>query len=1115
MAAAKTGIAELLDRIREYRTKFYQNQLLKGVIFSVALLFSAYLFVNTLEYFGRFSSPVRGILLLSFLLLLAFSVVRWVITPIIYLSGLKNILSDEEAAVQIGHHFPEVGDKLLNTLQLGKISNQKSDLIEASIKQKSNQLMIVRFSDAVHLEENKKYLKYAIFPLAAISVILLFNPRFFAASSERIINFNQVYNDAPFSFNIQNSELKAFRNEDFTINLKLSGEAIPEAVYLVQNNTRFKLTTQSAEEFTYTFKNIQRNQQFRFEAAGFRSESSQLTVIDRPELLSFDVKLNYPSYLNKPSESLNNVGNLTIPEGTTVEWHFNTSNTNALVIRFEEDSSFLKVKDIQGNQFDARKTIRKAGGYSVLMENEHVSTPEKVTYYLDVIPDQYPQIAAENFQDTTLYNYLVIGGTIADDYGFSNLKLMYTIENENTGNKKPAPLSIDIPFSKDVTSQSFYFQWYLDSLNMNPGDKIEYYAQVWDNDGVNGAKSSRSQTIRFTMPDRSQITKEIDEAVKNTESQITKALEKAQSLKNDLNSLENRLKSNRELEFQEKRQAEEIIRKRESLMEEIKNIQEENQKLNEKSEQFNKQSPEMREKLNQLEQLLKDMSDDETNKLYDQLEKLLDQKKSERMTNLLEKLKNKQQNSEKELERTLKLFKQLQLEQKMENLVNDLEDIAQKEEELSQKTLENDKNKNQESKQKANEELTSQQEKIQEEFKNIQENMKDAEKLAEDIGQEMTNHEEGQNAAEQAMEKSKQQLSDKKNKQAAESQKKAAENMKKMAQSLEDQMEGAQMAQMQMDMDVLRDILENLIKASFDQEQIMNDFKGVSLQDPRFVTLGQQQLKLMDDAKIIEDSLYSLANRVVQIQSFITRELNDMKMYMNESIQAIRDRHLGVVAAKQQFSMTSMNNLALMLSDVFKQMQDQMAMAMSMPGSGKNKKPGDSQGAGEMQQKLNDQIKQMGEGSSKGKDGKGMSEQLARMAAEQAQLRKMIQELMNEKKGTEIGNKMGNELKEIMDLMDKSETDLVNKRVNPQLINRNNHILTRLLESEKAIREQDEDDQRKGQSAKPIERKPPAAFEQYIRDKEKQTELLRSIPPTFSPYYKKQVDAYFKKYQGK
>ncbi|MBU1823208.1 MAG: ATPase, partial [Bacteroidetes bacterium] len=365
---------------------------------------------------------------------------------------------------------------------------------------------------------------------------------------------------------------------------------------------------------------------------------------------------------------------------------------------------------------------------------------------------------------------------------------------------------------------------------------------------------------------------------------------------------------------------------------------------------------------------------------------------------------------------------------------------------------------------------------------------------------------------EQQMEQSKQQLDKQQNSDAAKSQQKAAKSMRKMSQAMSESMQSAQMQQMQEDIDALRDILENLITLSFDQEKLMKDFKGVNLQDPRFVTLGQEQLKLQDDAKIVEDSLYALANRVIQIQSFITRELNDMKSYMGESVNSIRDRRISVATSKQQFAMTSMNNLALMLSDVFRQMQQQMAMAMAMPGKGKGKGQQQKPGAGEMQQGLNEKLQQMGKGQ-QGQGKQGTSEQLARMAAEQAMIRKMIQELIDSQKGTEMGQKFGDELKELMEKMEESETDLVNKRVNQELIKRNQEIVTRLLESEKAMREQGEDDKRKGETANEVTRRPPPAFEQYIREKERQTELLRSIPPTFSPFYKREVDAYFRKYQ--
>ncbi len=1162
MATSTTSVNTLLLRIQEYRQKYYQNRLLKGIIFSAALLLSVFLAFNALEYFGRFSSGVRGMLFFGFMAVLLFSLYQWIVQPIINLYGLRRPLTNEKAALQIGQYFPEIGDKLLNTLQLQSLSGRQTDLIEASIKQKSNQMLVVRFADAIRFQENKQYIKYAVYPLAAIAVILLFNPTFFTSSSDRIIHFQKNYTYAPFTFQLNNKQLKAFRNDDYVLNLTLQGEALPQAVYLVQNGTRFKLDQEGARNFTYTFKNVQRDVRFSFDAAGFVSDDYMLKVIERPSLLSFDVNLRYPAYLNKPAEALSNVGNLTVPEGTVVEWNFNTSSTKALALKFDNDSLLYKAENRDDKRFQYRKSVRRSSQYQVMLQNNETPNAEKIGYYLNVIPDKMPVLSLENFQDTTLYNFLVVGGSISDDYGFSQLKLFYSVHREDQPeDKRPALKSIAIPFNKTVNTQSFYFQWYVDSLQLAPGDKIEYYAQVWDNDGVNGPKSARSRIINFAVPEKAKLQEEVDKSAQQTEDQMEKALKKAQSLERDLENLEKRLKTNKELDFQERKQVEDILNKREDLMQQVRSIQDQNKATNEKSKQFSPQSPETQEKLNQLQKLMDDLMDDETSKLYQELQKLLDQKQSERMTKMLEKLRNKENNLEKELERTLNLFKKMQMEQKMEKAVEKLEDLADKEEKLAEMTQKNadekkpgDDKKDAENKKKdgdkpnaedkkntddkkaddkdrgadkkgtddkkaKNEQLKKEQEKIQEEFNKAKEDLDEIKKMGEESDEKPDTQEQEEENADQQMEQSKEQLDQQQNSDAAKSQQKAAKSMRKMSESMSQSMMDSQMQEMQEDMDALRDILENLITLSFDQEQLMKDFKGVNLQDPRFVTLGQEQLKLQDDAKVIEDSLYALANRVIQIQSFITRELNDMKSYMNESVGSIKDRRINVATSKQQFAMTSMNNLALMLSDVFRQMQQQMAMAMAMPGKGKGKGQGKGKGkengksAGEMQQELSEQLQKMGEGKS-GQGQRGNSEQLARMAAQQAMIRKMIQELMDSQKGTEIGQKFGNELKELIEKMDQSETDLVNKRVDPDLKKRNKEITTRLLESEKAMREQDEDDKRKGETANQIIRRPPPAFEQYIKEKERQTELLRSIPPEFSPFYKREVDSYFRKYQS-
>ncbi len=332
----------------------------------------------------------------------------------------------------------------------------------------------------------------------------------------------------------------------------------------------------------------------------------------------------------------------------------------------------------------------------------------------------------------------------------------------------------------------------------------------------------------------------------------------------------------------------------------------------------------------------------------------------------------------------------------------------------------------------------------------------------------------------------------------------------------------------------LRAILENLITLSYDQEDVMKEFKKVSQSDPRFITLSQKQLKLKDDSKIIEDSLNSLAKRVFQIQSFITRELEQMNQRMDESTIAIKARRADMAAGKQQMAMTSMNNLALLLSDVLKQMQDQMqdqkqgGKSGNKPKKNKGKGKGDGPSMSQLQKNLNKKIEEI---KKSGMQGRELSEELSKMARQQEQIRKSMEQGGKEGGGKEGGGKEGKdgkeggkdgdgkngkeqgkgEMEQMKKEMEQTENDLVNKQLTQEMLNRQQNILNRLLEHEKAQREREQDPKRESQIAKEKTRKIPASFEQYLKEKEKQVELLRTIPPSLNPYYKRETNEYFEK----
>ncbi|WP_246223763.1 DUF4175 family protein [Fulvivirga kasyanovii] len=1077
--------------LRSYRRKYYLNLALRGLIISLGLTLSIFLVLNTLEYSFRFSSVIRAILLFSFIITGFYAMTVYVILPLYRMTSEKHGMTNEEAALKIGSVFPEIGDKLLNVIQLQKY---KGGLVEASISQKAETIRKYHFKDAVDIGENKRYLKYLLVPLLIIVLVLILSPAFITTSSSRIIQFNNEFvPQAPFNFNLVNQELLAFKNEDFTVSLELNGEAIPENAYILNNGRKIKMSRDEAGVYSYTFRKIQNDQDFQFEAAGFTSSAYDINVVNRPNLRSFNVFLDYPKYLGKSNETLNNVGNLQIPEGTSIKWQLKTIESDEVSVNFQATDESYKLKPADNSLFEFEKTFKKSQIYSISLKNEYSENKEKILYKIDVIPDQHPQIDLSVYPDTTLYSFIALGGNISDDYGLTKLKLFYQILQ---GSEESSFKSINIPISR-TQNQRYYYQWSLDSLGLTENSSVKYYLQVWDNDGVNGHKASKTGTYMFRLPSKKEIKQDIEQTTNETQESIDKTINEAKELKEKIDKAEKKLKGQKEMSWQDENVLKDIIKKREELNKAIEELKEQNRSNELKRERFSKQDERIKEKVEQLQELMDELLDEETKKLYDELQKLLEeQSELNDIQDVLDKLNNKENNLEKELERTLELFKKMKFDYKLNEAINELNEQIEKQEELIKET--SDKN-------KENEELSEKQQELQEQFKEFKEEMNSLEELNQDLKnpESMPDMQEQEQNVEQEQQQSKESLDKNKRKQSKESQQKAKEQMQKMAKQMEQMQSSMEMTMMQENLDDLRDIVHNLLKLSFDQEELMKEFSEVNQSDPRFVELGQQQLKLKDDAKIVEDSLLSLANRVFQIASFVTREVGDMNNHMDKSMEAIKERKKPVAVSEQQFAMTSMNNLALLLDDVLQQMQNAMSEAMGKPqkGKGKDKSPSLS----ELQQQLNQKIENL---KKSGKSGRELSEELAKLAAEQERIRQALQEMQEKAGEGEGGKKPGDGIPE---KMEETETDLVNKQITQETIKRQRQILTRLLEAENAMRERELDEERKGETAKDYEKALPKAFEEYFKMKEQEIELLKTVPPKLYPYYKKEVNEYFKR----
>ena len=1113
--ANQDNYQSLIQKLDQFIRKYYINQLIRGALYSVGLIVILFLTMSILEHYFFFSSGVRKTLFYSFVGASGLAIGIWVLRPLLNYFNLGKVISHNQAAEFIGNHFENVKDKLLNILQLKEqMGQEQTDLILASINQKSEEIRLVPFKSAIDLSNNKKYLKYALPPLFLLLMILFINAKMITESSNRLYRSNEDFKKPdPFSFVLNKEALTVVQFDDFPLEVKVEGDILPNEVFINVDDYQYRLTKQDANTFTYQFNNVQKSTDFKLFSSGVRSEPFTLEVLQKPNIMGFDVKLDYPTYTQRKDESLSSIGDLVVPAGTNIDWIFTAQNTDDIQIAFSSASEKTATTRFSDELFTYKKQAFSSETYKVYISNSDLPNADSIAYSINVIPDLYPSIKAEQFSDSSESKLLFFVGDASDDYGLVSLTFNYQIKR-----KKGVDPVQTINMGKPASKQTKYdYTFDMAELELNPGDEVNYYFEVYDNDGIKGSKAARTNMMIFAMPTIEEFEAMAEKNDEEVKADLKKALDESKKIQDDMKKMREKILQQKDLDWQSRKELEKLLDRQKELEEQVKEAKEAFEENLKNQEEFTETEQNIQEKQEQIQELFEEVMSEEMQELMKQIEELLQEMDKEQALEMMEDMEMNDEEMELELDRLLEMFKQLELEQEMQQTIDKLEELAEEQEELSEETEATEESSDNEEQQQEldqkQEELQEKQEEINDAFDKIQEKMDEMEKKNEDLEnpKEMGDFDENMEDIEQDLNDSQEQLQQQQNNKASESQKKASEKMKQMAESMQMQMQSGEMEQMEEDMESLRQLLENLVGLSFDQEDLMDEFAKTNVTTPKYVELVQEQFKLKDDFRLIEDSLQALSKRVFQIESFVTEKVTEIKRNIKEGLEDLEERKKPQASDHQQRTMKNVNDLALMLSEVMNQMQQQMSSMM--PGSQMCTNPGGKGNSGNVpqdkmsqgQQSLNEQMKKMKEALEKGQGGS--SKEFSQMAQKQAALRKALREKQKEMQQRGKGSK---ELQELIEKMDKVETDLVNKKLTNEMLKRQEEILTRLLEHEKAERERKFDEKRKSEVAEQKERKMPASLEEYLKKRDAEIELYKTVSPSLKPYYKFLVEEYFK-----
>ena len=1133
----------IIGNLDRFIRKYYKSRLIRGALYCLAALLTLFIALVLLEHFGYFSTAVRTLLFWLYVAATAALLAAYVASPLLKMRGLGRRISRQEAARIVGRHFPEVKDSLLNLLQLQQgeaaTPSARLPLLQAAIEQKTAQLRPVPFVNAVDLRVNRKYVKYAAIPALLIALALLVAPSFVTGPSQRLLHHATPYErPAPFDFIVLNDSLQAERGADFSLQVEARGVALPNEMYVDIEGHPYRMQRQGKARFAYLFSNLRHDTEFALRAAGFSSRAHRIEVYASPEVTEFAVALHYPPYTGKADEVVSNLGDLSVPQGTVAQWRFRTDGADTLrfLQRVADDPAapYAALSLLPAEDGTATHALRVMGSvqYAFCASSRRVPARDTLRYTLSAIADAPPLITALEARDSLAPQRVFFKGRIKDDYGFSRLLFHFARANaaDTARRVTTQPLPLD-----GTSAQEFYFSINLEEMDLRPGDEATYYFQVWDNDALHGPKAATSQTFSLRLPTTQEMEEHINDNAQQINAQADRSLSELRSLQQDINELTQRLANKKELDWQDKQQLQQLAKKQREVKERMQQMQRQMQENNSLEERYRQQSEELMQKQDELDRLMEEVLTDEMKRMMDEMERLMQQIDKNKVQEQLQELKGSSEELSKRLDQNIELMRRLELEKRVEDAIQRTDTLAQRQKELAEETQR--AKEPQEALERKQDALNEDYQRLRRDLDEIQQGYKRL-----DNPEQFDRDQQLEQRIQQSQREASQQLQKGKNGKASQQQQQAGEEMERLSQQLREEQQQMEQQSLAEDSEEIRRLLNSLVRLSFSQEGLMGDAQRVHIQDPQYQTLIADQNKVKTDFRSVHDSLSAVAKRQMAVASAIGKELaaanggierslNDL-LRLNQTFYG-RSRN-AQAATSMQYTMTAFNNLALVLVESLDQMQNQMRRNQQQKGNKQCNNPGmrmqgqcsnpggakpSPKSMKEMQDALNKQmealrkqLQKQGTQPTRSKIGQknGISEEFARMAAQQEQIRRMMQQYGQEMKQSQPGNaKLAKEIEQLMRQMEQTETDLVNRTITSQTMRRQQQIMTRLLEHEKADLKQQQEQRRQSKEAQDMPQPSPPDLPLYNKLREKSMEQFRTAPPSLTPYYKQKVNDYF------
>ena len=639
------------------------------------------------------------------------------------------------------------------------------------------------------------------------------------------------------------------------------------------------------------------------------------------------------------------------------------------------------------------------------------------------------------------------------------------------------------------------FVWDLSALDLLPEDRVQYHVEVWDNDTVSGPKRAQSTAFLLRLPSMQEIFRELVEEQEEHVTGMEQMLAEEEQLREKVEEMRRELLREEELGWERRKDLETVLDRQEQIADQVQQLADEMDEMVAELAKRDLAAEETLAKLAQIRRLMEEMVPPEMRAAMEALHRAMEEADPEALRKALEEFQFSQEAFEQQLDRTLSLLKRLQLEQQMDAAVKMVEDLTKRQERINKAI-----------------EAGEDPKKLAGREKQVERDVAPLTETLAGLNAAMEETEPGLSAALDSLRRAVEEqglgehiarmakmLEENQKASAGRMGKEIAGDLNALSSGLKSLQESLRQSGRDRVTKEMRAVLRGLLYLSEHQEALGGTTESLRKDRSALPGLAQGQQGLLEGADRVADRLYQTAGKTFFVTPNMGQALGQALKAMERATSRLVEKNAFGARQHQGEAMTALNHTAMLIRVALAE------LASSGSGLGFEEMMQQLEGLSAQQEGINQQTMPFGQGKKPGLSGQALME---RLAAQQLAAQKGLEELL---KGVGEGGKPLGRLDRTVEEMRRVAEDLKGGRVDQETIERQERILSRLLDAQRALEKREYSRRREAERAQTFRVRRPGALPGDLGERERalREDLSKALKEGYSEEYQQLIRRYF------